>query len=272
MKRVLLLTMATCAWFTHHSVAQEQPGGYHTVTCIKVRDGKTAEYTRFTDESRKVAQAAADSGLMAVGYRLRSVMPAGAAATCDYVLVNVFQGMPPAPSGPEALSGLLKKAGSSMTAADYIARRASLAQLISSEMWRTVIMVGDIQKGDYLYVNHMKVPDMPAYIEMERSIWKPMAESWIKDGSLHGWVVAQPVIPDGTSLKYQAVTVDVMPSWDAAFKEPPIDTTFKQVHADKDPNQVFEKLLKARDLAFRELMVVEDKIVATGKGPSGSGR
>ena len=81
MKRVLLLTMATCAWFTNHSVAQEQPGGYHTVTCIKVRDGKTAEYTRFADESRKVAQAAADSGLMAVGYRFRSVMPAGAAAT-----------------------------------------------------------------------------------------------------------------------------------------------------------------------------------------------
>ena len=66
MKRVLLLTVATCAWFTNHSVAQEQPGGYHAVTCIKVRDGKTAEYTRFTEESRKVAQA----GPIPDGWRL----------------------------------------------------------------------------------------------------------------------------------------------------------------------------------------------------------
>jgi hypothetical protein len=66
--------------------------------------------------------------------------------------------------------------------------------------------------------------------------------------------------------------VDVLPSWDAAFKGWPIEKTFKQVHADKNLNEVFEKLDKSRDLALRELMVLEDKIVAGGKATSTRGQ
>jgi hypothetical protein len=114
-----------------------------------------------------------------------------------------------------------------MSADDYLARRSSLSQLVSTEMWRTAVAVGEIQKGNYVFVNHMKVPNMRNWMELEQSIWKPMAEAWVKDGTLHGWVVAHPVLPGGTGLQYQAVTVDVMPNWDAAFKPFPIEKTFK---------------------------------------------
>lgn len=271
MNRLLISTIASFAWFTTLIAQnQQQPSGYHSVTCVKVRDGKMADYRQFLDEnSHKLGQVLADSGRMSAGYRFRSIMPAGAAATCDYVFVSVFAGAPLPPNAPGALADTLKKAGISMSAAEYSARQSSLATLISTELWRTATAIGDIRKGDYVYINHMKVHDMPAWLEMERSIWKPIAESWVNEGSQRGWMVALPVLPGGTGLKYQAITADVYPSWDAVFMQRSVEKTFKQVHSDKDINQVFEKLGKARDLDLRELMVVEDKIVP-GK-PSATG-
>ena len=269
MKRVMFLTIAVFTAFSISVFAQDQQqSGFHSVACVKVRDGKMGEFRQFLVETRKVGQAAADSGQMSVGYQFRSVMPAGAAATCDFVFVNVYAGAPPAPQ-PGGLAALLKKAGISTSVEEFNARRASLGQLVSNEMWRTAIAVGDMQKGDYAFINHMKVHDMPGWLELERSIWKPIAEAWVKAGSMRGWIVARPILPGGTGLKYQAITIDVMPNWDAVFTPPSLEKTFKQVHADKDYNQVMENIGKARDLDLRELMVIEDKIVPATKTSSG---
>jgi hypothetical protein len=107
----------------------------------------------------------------------------------------------------------------------------------------------------------MKVHDVPQYMELEQSLWKPMAQAWIEQGSLRGWTVNRPVLPGGTELKYQAITVDVYPSWTEAMKPRTIQETFKKVHGDKDMKESFERLNKARDLGRRELLVVEEKIV-----------
>ena len=272
MNRALSLTALALSAGIATLIAQaQQPSGYHSVSCVKVRDGKMADYRQFLEEnSHKLGQAMADSGRMSAGYRFRSIMPAGAAATSDYIFVSVFAGAPPPPNAPDALADALKKAGISMSAADYRARQSSLSRLISTELWRTATTVGEIRKGDYVYINHMKVHDMPTWMEMERSIWKPMAEAWIKEGSQRGWLVALPVLPGGTGLKYQGISADVFPSWDAVFTQRSTEKTFKQVHADKDMNQVFEKLGKSREHDLRELMVVEDKIVPSGKAsPTG---
>jgi hypothetical protein len=271
--RRLVLPLALCAALGGAALAQDQQqGGYHSVTCIKVRDGKMGEYREFMKESRKVGQVLADSGMMATSLRFRSVMPVGAAATCDFLFVNLYQGTPPAPLGPDAFAENLKKAHISMSADDYLARRSSLSQVVSSEMWRIAIQVGDIQKGDYAFLNYMKVHDADNWLELERSVWKPMAEAWVKDGTLHGWFVAQLVLPGGTGAKYQAVTLDVLPNWDATFKGFPVDKTWKQVHPDKDLNQVFEKLGKTRDLDLRTLVVLEDTIVPSRKPSSAGGQ
>jgi len=271
--RGLVLPLALCAALGGAALAQDQQqSGYHSVTCIKVRDGKMGEYREFLKESRKVGQTFADSGMMATSLRFRSVMPAGAAATCDFLFVNLYQGTPPAPPNPDAFAETLKKAHVSMSADEYLALRSSLSQVVSSEMWRIAIQVGEIQKGDYAFLNYMKVHDAGNWLELERSVWKPMAETWVKDGTLHGWFVAQLVFPGGTGTKYQAVTLDVLPNWDAAFKGFPVDKTWKQVHPDKDLNQVFEKLDKTRDLDLRTLVVLEDTIVPSGKASSAGGQ
>jgi hypothetical protein len=248
---------------------QSQQGGYHSVACVKVRDGKMAEYREFLGESHKLGQALANSGRMTVGLRLRSIMPAGEAAMCDFVFVSEYKGIPPKPQGPDELGAYLQKAGISMSAAEFVAKRSSLTKLVASEIDQTVIGVGKIEKGDYAYVNHMKVHDMANWMELERSIWKPMAEAWVKSGVLRGWFVIHPVLPGGTDLRYQGITVDVMPNWEAAFTPPPIEKTFKQIHSDKDLKEISEKIEKSRDLALRELLVVEEKIVPSGTATRG---
>jgi hypothetical protein len=162
-----------------------------------------------------------------------------------------------------------RRAGSSFTAEEFRARLSSLSYLVFSEIWRNEISVGEMRKGDYVFINHMKVPNVSAYMELERAIWKPMAESWVKDGMLHGWSISRPMLPSGNGVKYQAVTVDVMPSWDGAFKPLPLEATFKKVHPDKNMDEVLDKLGKARSLDLRELMVVDDKIVPAGKASAG---
>jgi hypothetical protein len=269
MKLVLFLTIALPAGLGIAMAQDQQPAGYHAVNCIKVKDGKMAEYREFMQDNRKLAQMTADSGRMMVGYRLRSIMPAGEAAACDFVLVSIFKGAPPPPPAPESLADALLKAHVSMSPAEYRAKQAAVGKLVSTEMWRTDIQTGDIQKGDYMFVNHMKVHDFPTWMEMERSIWKPMAEAWIKEGSQRAWLVNRAILPGGDDRKYQAITLDVYPSWEATFKPRPTEKMFKQIHPDKNMTQVFEKLGKSRSLAVRQLMVVEDKIVPSTNGKTG---
>jgi hypothetical protein len=101
-------------------------------------------------------------------------------------------------------------------------------------------------------------------MELERILWKPMAQSWVEEGNMRGWMVNLAVLPAGTEIKYQAVTLDVFPSWDAMMKPRPVSDTFKKVHPGKNAQQEFGRLEKARDLARRELIVLEESVTPSG--------
>lgn len=257
----MLSGVALAATLSLTITAQQPPSGYHSVACIKVKPGKVAEYQKWTSDSvHKLQQANADSGRISAWYLVSSVMPQGNAAMCDYYSVSFYPGSPPAPMGRGELEVALKKASTGMSAQAYIEKRTSLTDLVSLELWQTHIAVGTVKKGDYLYLNRMKVPKLEEWIETEKKIWQPMAEQWVKDGGMHGWSLNVAVIPGGSELKYQATTVDVFPSWDAAMKYGnDIAATFKKVHAGMDMEHTFE-YLKMRDLAVQDLLTVEDVV------------
>jgi hypothetical protein len=262
MKRWVCCITVVLGLFSAGTEAQDQPGGYHRVACIKVKPGKEAEYRQFiADATRKFFQSSADSGEIAGWYQLRSVIPAGSEATCDYVSVTLFRGLPRPPFGLEELDKGLKRAGVAMSASEFVEKRESVSSLVSVSLSRTAVRVGEPEKGDYAFVNFMRVHNMNDWMDLENDVWQPMAASWVKDGSLRAWMVNRLVLPSGTDTKFQAVTLDVFPSWEAAFKPRPVADTFKQVHSGKDIEQTFEKLGKSRDLARRELLVFEEKVV-----------
>jgi hypothetical protein len=178
----------------------------------------------------------------------------------------MYPGIPPQPLGLEELDAALKKAGMSMSAQQYVDRRNSLTTLVSNNMYQNQSYVGAFKKGDYFVVNYMKVSgeNMDDYLAWEKKVWKPLAEAMAKDGVRTGWSLNTRVLPSGSEQPYQAVTVDVFPTWESIYKDDPqfVDRWHK-VHPDMELGTTFERYEKLRTLAVSQLYVVQDLIQAT---------
>jgi len=205
MKTRLLFAAASAVLMAGALRAQQQPNYYQTVNCIKVTDGKFDEYRQFINDAVKpMMQARANAGEIVAWSSMRSVMPAGTEARCDYRTVTLYDGVPPAPRGGQGLTDSLKAAGVKMTAAEYVAKRNSVSHLVAAEMWRSRVRVGQPQKGNYLFLNHMKVHDAAAYTKFETEVWRPLAEEWVKEGDQTGWVFNTLVLPS----EYLEIVID----------------------------------------------------------------
>lgn len=245
-------------------VAQQAPSGYHTVACFKVKADSGAEFHKFiTDESHKVAQGRVDTGQITTWYLLRSVLPGGSSAECDYMVVTMFPGTPHL-LGQQDLGAAIKKAGLSITADDYVKHRNAVSTLVSVAIFQNQAFVGSAKKGDYFQVNYMKVPNVDDWVAYEKKVWQPLAEALVKDGKADGWSLNVRVMPNGSEQPFQAVTVDVFPSWDSIFAaDPQFADRFRKVHPDRELGTTFEQFEKLRTRALIQLYELEDVITAT---------
>jgi hypothetical protein len=240
---------------------QTPPPPYQTVICLKVQPGKTdSDYRQFVNAATlKLQQMRADAGQIVSWSLLRSVMPAGEDARCDFIQSTLTEAPPNLSLRTEDLAAALEKARVTMTASEFVARRNSLVRLISSELWRPVIRVGQPQKGNFVYVNYMREHNASEYRKFEHDIWKPMAEEWIKGGTMTGWLFGVKQLPGGTEVKYTAMSADIFPSADAALKWSGIQTMFEKIHPGQNYQETFEHLGKLRSLAERQLFVIEER-------------
>src|SRR5664279_6375823 len=102
----LCLTTACCLFI---AAAQDQPA-YVRDACVKVAPGKSAEYAAMLrDVTAKQMRVRIDDGHAAWWLALSSVVPAGAAARCDYHVVIGYAGFPPETPTPEQNTAELKK-------------------------------------------------------------------------------------------------------------------------------------------------------------------
>ena len=229
--------------------------------------GKDAEHRKWWDEEgRKVMQAMVDTGLVKTYYRLRAVVPSGASAACDNVTVAIYPGIPPEPASREQFESLLKKAGIA-SADEFAERRDATRKTVSNEIFQNQFMLGSMKKGDYLAVSYMKAAHIDEWLNMEKTIWQPIADAMIKEGVESGWSVNLAVLPSGDDMPYQGVTVDVYPSWQAVFQsqnDTGFEARFKKVHPGMDINTTLEKALKTRSQSMVYLFQVED-VIESGK-------
>jgi hypothetical protein len=258
----LLLTVAavfTIAMQLHAQTATSAPVYTQTVNYIKVAPGKGEEWLSFVREtSMKVGQMRANQGEIISWTLLRSVYPAGQEARADYMISVVYEG------GPHSLAAtndeLYKKAGVAMKTSEISAKRATLSSLVASEMWRQNVRVGAPAKGHYLFVNYMKVLDTDKYTELETKVWAPMAQEWVQQGAMSGWIYSTKILPSGSETTYTAKTADVFPTMEAAFKSRDTKATFEKVVAGRKYEETFAEFSKIRDLARRELWTVVERV------------
>ena len=258
-RRVLLLIPALL--WAGQLGAQTQPRIFQTVSCVKVERGKQREFREHvTGPMKKLAQMRMNAGTLLSWSLLRTVVPAGDEAPCDYSIVYTAEGSPYQIPGREQTEKDLKAAGVNMTVDQYYQAQYQHGRLASRIIWQNHHRVGTIEKGSHLYLNWMKVHDMPGYVKFEREVWLPMAEAMVKSGSMKAWVFSTKVMPAGAEEPYMAFSADVFADWKAAFGQRGIREAFEKAHPGKNMQEVMGGLNKLRTLAKRHLVVVEDRI------------
>ncbi|MGB9148230.1 MAG: hypothetical protein WCC14_20575 [Acidobacteriaceae bacterium] len=196
--------------------AQQAPTGYHSISCVKVKPGKNADFaTLINGDVRKLEQSRVDSGAIAGWIALRTIMPAGSDAPCDYAVVTFYNGLPNAPLTGDELAAALKKAGVTATLDEWREEHAAAGTLVYDNITQYQTLVGEAKEGDYLVFNSMSVPDVDAWIAYENKVWKPLAEAMVKDGVEDGWALNVQIFPTGAKDRSLESTVDIFPSWDA---------------------------------------------------------
>lgn len=221
-------------------IAQQAPSGFHRVSCVKVKPGKSADFnTLVNGDLRKLEQSRVDSGAMTGWIELHTVVPAGREATCDYVFVGFYPALPPAPMSDEEETADLQKAGISSSAKELDQQEDAVGYLVYNSIGRTVLHAGAARKGDFIVVNDMKVADQDAWIANEKKLWQPLFENAVKDGSMSGWSVVVQFMPHGAADQGITYSVDIYPSWDAVFNffGPGFPDRWKKANPDVPINQ-----------------------------------
>ena len=233
--RHLLWSAALAAALPVTLVAQQAPSGFHSVSCVKVKPGKSADFNAFVKgDLRKFEQSRVDSGAISSVIVLRTISPAGSDAECDYTFVTFYSGLPNAPMSDDEVVAALKKAGISSSLEEWRQEHQAVGDLVYSAIDRVVAQVGKAKEGDYIVVNDMKVPDTSAWIDHEKKLWQPIFEDGLKDGSVDGWAVVDQFMPRGAKDKHLTYTVDIYPNWQAVYKffGPGFDDRWKKIHPD----------------------------------------
>jgi hypothetical protein len=236
---------------------------YLSSSCIKVQPGKGQEYRNFVSDYAFKANAHLVSTGRATSHTvLRAVIPSGEEARCDYMTVTTYTGSPAVPLAVGEQDKILQAAGLKLSWTDYVAKRTELSKLVATELWTTRERVGSFDKGDYMYLNRMHVHNQADYRKFEHDIWRPLAEVMIKDGLMKSWSFHTLALPSGTDVRITAVTADVLGNWEAVFKQNSLADSWKKAHPGKDLDKTMDALGKLRDLAHRDLYVVQERVTA----------
>jgi hypothetical protein len=233
--RHLLWGAALAAALPVTLVAQQAPTGFHSVTCVKVKPGKSADFNAFVNgDLRKYEQSRVDSGAISGELVLRTVSPGGSEAECDYTFVTFYSGLPNAPMSDDEITAALKTAGISSSLEVWRQEHQAVGDLVYNSINRAAVQVGRAKEGDYIVVNDMKVTNVNDWVDHQKKLWQPIFEDGVKDGSVDGWAVIVQFMPRGAKDPHTTYTVDIYPSWDAVYKffGPNFADRWKRVHPD----------------------------------------
>jgi len=239
------------------SYAQGQPEVWTTREyCVKVAPGKGREYEAFLrDVAVPLNQSRADAGEFEWFGVARAVAPVGSSARCDYRVAYTYKGNPPEDATNDQLSAALKRAGLGLTAEQMAEKRSALIQLVSLDFWYSFENVGPRWKKDsYLRFNHwnVKTGQYEEYLRLERAYWKA--------GGTGSWALVGLWMPGGDAVPYNAMTIDVFPTWDGLLKGVPLDELWSKVHPSTTVADAMSQQDKVRSLHYQEIYKLVERV------------
>jgi hypothetical protein len=251
--------------------AEEPPPRYMMVRCIKCPGGKGDAYRDYMlATTAKSMQVRANEGDINGWIFARAVIPSGEEAECDFVQMNLHKGFPP-PSTP--IDPWFKKAGLKLDRKEWYANLGPISKLVWLQLWRGVQSVGEVQKGNFVRLDMLKVA--PA----RNDEWKRLQGEWQAAGRaaldqklITAWQADELILPSGSGYRYGARRVTAFPDWTAIGQVPDDQALVRRVLKGKAP-ALLGREGRASELAQSALYeVVEvvrpnDQAVATPAPP-----
>lgn len=176
---------------------------------------------------------------------------------CDYYTVSTFYGIEAVEDDLSDLEEVFKQVHPGADFADAMDLTAESRELRETRLWRAVDAV-PFDDFKYAFINGMNAPDGAAYVELERTVFKPIHEALVADGVTKGWILNELVSPRGSSMPFNYSTVDLVDSIDQI----PFGRYFETVHPDKDLDEVWMQTLETRDMVSSELWYLVDRVAA----------
>lgn len=174
----------------------------------RVKPGKREEFEKyFLGFMKSYHQARKDAGMQKAWILTKLVFPSGEEAPYHYSSNVLTETAPDLDQNPAELEPIYRKLNT--TRQQYTAQMAELATVARTAVSARVELVGQLAVGHVARVDFAKIAarNMAEYINMERTIYKPLREDQLAHGTLTAWSVSRVVYPGGTSRAFDAYTL-----------------------------------------------------------------
>lgn len=245
------------------SYAQDQNSPvFAVVEYMKVKQGDEQKYIDLErNHWKKIHQERVDKGEI-VRWVLYEVRFAGSDDQYNYVTATIVSDLAKLESPFEGIDPEQVLQGEDV---DKIMQETSDSRQLVKRNLISMVSSADINNSpapfEYLEVNFMKVkPGNDAlYTDVENTIWKPVHQQFVDDGSRAGWALWQTIYPGGSGNDYQYATTNYYADF-SKLNAADMDGAFAKVHSGKDIDKLMQETNNSRDMVRTELWRVVDAV------------
>lgn len=252
--KVSFLLVFTVLVLSQLSLAQDSSPLFAHVVLQKVPPGKEQEFEKFmTDVMKPVHQLRRQKGKITNWY-LFKVHFTGTNDAYNYVAVHYYNAWQNTENNDQWLA-LMKEANSKADVGAQISKLRELRTIVNEQLYFRAATIDPKTPTQFKYVmiDFMKVrPGMDEAYRKVEDEWKPFHQHLADNGKAAGWGLWSVIFPGGSSRTHDYVTSTRYINYNQ-LGELDFAGTWKTVYPSADPQAVFDRAEKARDLVKSEL-------------------
>lgn len=228
---------------------------YFEIACFKAKDADAVNY--FNYWGKAIHEEMIRQKILIDWKLFRVDYPNGSDCDCNYRAVRIFRGIQSLDKikSEKIRTEIVGKLWPWKSLKEIRGKFQKSIEFKHAEVYRlNDALIPHATNSELVVVNFMDVKreDRKTYLEMEKDVFKPMHEQSSKEGKLVDWFVAEHVIPFGSNIETDYITVDKFNNYDAFFNASFADL-FKKVHPDKDFESTMNKMGEVRKLIKAEI-------------------
>ena len=235
---------------------QEMPEDlYYEIACFKFKKAGAMDF--FISKGKKINQEMINRGIIDSWSFYRVDFPNGSDCECNYRAVRVFRGIATLDKLKDRSirDNIIRNIWPNKTSKDISSEFNELIDFRYSHIFNMRdALVPKPTHSAIMVVNFMDVeaPNRTTYVQMEKEIFKPLHASNLDAGNMVDWVLASRVMPHGSEVEVDFITIDKYDSYDK-MNRGDFNSSFKTVHPTLESQSTMNKMGKMRTLTRSEV-------------------